>query len=557
MLNPGTLLSQRYEIQSVLGQGGMGAVYLATHQALGGKRVAVKEMELKGLSKQELEQAVKQFNKEASLLANLDHPNLVQVTDYFGESGKHYLVMAYVKGETLQQKLKKHGRPFTWDVVKKYTEPLVEVLHYIHTQDPPILFRDLKPSNIMIEDSGRLRLIDFGIARTAQAGDKTSTFLQGTGTSGFSPIEQYGGGQSTDQRSDIYALGATMYYLLTGKIPPDAVARISQGKELIPPSKLHPGLPSGVDDLIVNSLGLRQQERQSTMAEFRQQMLAIQSGMDMEGATEDFGSLPAVGASTKQTPDTRTAPPESSQQKQASQAIIVETFPTAHNQPKQNNTPWLVGLGSMAVAAIAIVSMIVNNIPKDPTASPSPGNNDAAISRSVDASTQPKATMGSHATSKVETVELKPTKVIRSTKTKPKKNYIDTSKPLVIKKKPNPKVSQLKPNKKKPTTKSYPTAKKSYPTAKKSYPTAKKTTAPAAQPKPAVRTEQPVATARPKRPNPAGQRPRFPQPPPGHPPPPVDANGNPLPPHMWRPGANGPGGARPGGAGKKPGGSMW
>jgi serine/threonine protein kinase len=93
-------------------------------------------------------------------------------------------------------------------------------LHYLHTQNPPILFRDLKPSNIMIEESGRLRLIDFGIARTALAGDKTSTFLQGTGTSGFSPIEQYGGVQSTDQRSDIYALGATLYYLLTGKIPP-------------------------------------------------------------------------------------------------------------------------------------------------------------------------------------------------------------------------------------------------------------------------------------------------------------------------------------------------
>ena len=149
MLTPGTLLSSRYRIQSVLGQGGMGAVYLAEMEALGGKKVAVKEMELKGFSREELAQAVQQFNKEASFLANLDHPNLVPVTDFFIEGEKHYLVMAYVKGETLQQRLKRYGRPFNWEQVKEWAEPLVEVLHYLHTQNPPILFRDLKPSNIL------------------------------------------------------------------------------------------------------------------------------------------------------------------------------------------------------------------------------------------------------------------------------------------------------------------------------------------------------------------------------------------------------------------------
>jgi serine/threonine protein kinase len=357
----------------------MGAVYLAEMEALGGKKVAVKEMELKGFSREELAQAVQQFNKEASFLANLDHPNLVPVTDFFIEGEKHYLVMAYVKGETLQQRLKRYGRPFGWEQVKEWAEPLVEVLSYLHNQNPPILFRDLKPSNIMLEESGRLRLIDFGIARTAQAGDRTSTFLQGTGTSGFSPIEQYGGGQSTDQRSDIYALGATLYYLLTGKIPPDAVARISQGKELIPPSQLQPALPKELDALLEKSLAVKQHDRHASMAEFRNQMQAIT--LDTEGATEDFGVLPAVGSTANTVP--REAEPSA-----GPASIKIEMFPTAPASAKRTHsyTPWFVGFGSLALAGLTIAGVVGKFIvtgpataATDPTPSPT-----SAITRAVD-----------------------------------------------------------------------------------------------------------------------------------------------------------------------------
>ena len=118
MTEPGEVLADRYKIESVLGQGGMGAVYLATMEALGGKKVAIKEMELRGLNSKELEAAVEQFRSEAKILAHLEHPNLVAVTDFFVEADKHYLVMAYVSGETLQQRLRQRGRPFSWGQVQ-------------------------------------------------------------------------------------------------------------------------------------------------------------------------------------------------------------------------------------------------------------------------------------------------------------------------------------------------------------------------------------------------------------------------------------------------------
>lgn len=556
MLKNGTLLSSRYTIESVLGQGGMGAVYLATMEALGGKKVAVKEMELKGFSADELAQAVQQFKKEASFLANLEHPNLVQVTDFFVEGEKHYLVMAYVTGETLQQKLKRHGRPFNWSQVMPYAEPLVDVLHYLHTQDPPILFRDLKPSNIMIEDSGRLRLIDFGIARTAQAGDRTSTFLQGTGTSGFSPIEQYGGAQSTDQRSDIYSLGATLYYLLTGKLPPDAVARISQGKELIPASKIHPGLPPGIDELLHKALAVRQQDRHATMADFKRDMLSIQAdGIDNEGATEDFGELPKVGESTKTPPPTNPANQES---KPA--AIKIEMFPTvAQKSESHSYTPWLIGAGSLAVASLAIMAMVMNYMPQDPSSQPSPKPDNITQAAQTDSVVPPPPTEKRQVIDLAEPKrKAKEPETTQKTPVRPRPSYI---KPLE-----KPLSESVKPQQKPKPTKTRTAATKPRPslggnkyptTSSKNYPTAKPKTEekpverqPVSQPvrQPVVSTSQPVAE-KPSQP----QIEYYPAPPPG-----VELrkgpDGRPLPPHM-QPRPPGPGGPRgPGGPALEPGG---
>ena len=288
MLEPGESLSGRYRIERVLGKGGMGAVYLGVMESLGGKKVAIKEMEFTGEGHRTKDQALEQFRTEASFLAHLDHPNLVQVTDFFAEGDKHYLVMAYVQGQTLQQRIEELQRPLDWAEMKPRVEALLDVLGYLHAQNPPIIFRDLKPSNVMIEASGQLKLIDFGIARTAQPGQETCTFLKGTGTSGFSPIEQYGMGESTDQRSDIYAFGATVYYLLTGKVPPDAVKRVSSGKALKPPSHWNPGIPAYLDGILARCLGVRQNDRYNTVGEIQRELKLVQDTMSETADTIDM-----------------------------------------------------------------------------------------------------------------------------------------------------------------------------------------------------------------------------------------------------------------------------
>jgi serine/threonine protein kinase len=310
VLTVGESLSGRYRIERVLGKGGMGAVYLGVMDSLGGKKFAIKEMEFVEQGERTKDQALDQFRKEASFLANLNHPNLVQVTDFFSDSGKHYLVMAYVEGETLQERIERLQKPLDWAEMKPRVEALLDVLDYLHTQNPPIIFRDLKPSNIMIEPSGHLRLIDFGIARTAQPGQETSTFLKGTGTSGFSPIEQYGMGETTDQRSDIYAFGATVYYLLTGKLTPDAVHRVSSGKPLVPPTQLSPSVPSYLDAVLLRCLSVRQSGRYNSIKEIRRELnlvhdartahetLALSEVADMSAYSKDQSLVPGARSSS-------------------------------------------------------------------------------------------------------------------------------------------------------------------------------------------------------------------------------------------------------------------
>ena len=352
MAEPGKALGGgRYRIDSILGQGGMGAVYLAHQEALS-KRVAIKEMELRGLSESELRAAVKQFQSEATFLANLDHPNLVQVTDFFVEEDKHYLVMAYVSGQTLQQKLRVRGKPFSLQQVLEYARPLCDVLTYLHSQNPPILFRDLKPSNIMVEDSGRLKLIDFGIARTSSDGERTSTFLKGTGTSGFSPIEQYGGHQSTDHRSDIYSLGATIYQLVTGQVPPDAVSRISQGAQVQNPSELFPELSTALDAVLIKSLAMNKQERHQSVAEFARALEAAGRGQGDDSETEDLRPLAMVssraapGLGEDLTPTVRSSP-----------NITVELVPTG--APPGSPTQIAAALGGAAVLVLLLGSFLM------------------------------------------------------------------------------------------------------------------------------------------------------------------------------------------------------
>lgn len=214
-LNPDTILAERYIIVKTIGQGGMGAVYMALDSRLSHMTVAVKEMSIRALG-DDSSASIGIFQKEAAMLISLKHPALPVIRDFFsGEQGRWYLVMDYIEGETLSAVARRRGSIPEAEVLE-WGKQLCDILDYLHNQNPPVIFRDLKPSNIMLTPGGEIKLIDFGIARHFQQ-DKTSD-TAAFGSSGFAPPEQYGINQ-TDHRSDIYSLGATLHYLLTGIDP--------------------------------------------------------------------------------------------------------------------------------------------------------------------------------------------------------------------------------------------------------------------------------------------------------------------------------------------------
>jgi len=218
LLTPNAQIGGRYLVIRKLGQGGMGAVYLVSDQRLAGKQYALKEMSDQAIADPaERQAALEAFQQEAAMLAALNHANLPQVTDYFTEGGNQYLVMEYVQGQTLEKKLELAHGPLPEPVVRRYAEQLCDVLVYLHGQHPPIIFRDLKPANIMVLPGDKqIKLIDFGIARHFKPGKSKDT--QAMGTPGYAAPEQYGKGQS-DARTDIYALGATLHHAITGRDP--------------------------------------------------------------------------------------------------------------------------------------------------------------------------------------------------------------------------------------------------------------------------------------------------------------------------------------------------
>ena len=214
-LATGTLLNRRYRIVRLLGQGGFGAVYRAWDLNLN-RPCAVKENTDVSL------EAVRQFSREASLLANLSHPNLPRVTDHFSIPGQgQYLVMDYIEGEDLREMVEKSFEPLPEEQVLPWIIQVCDALSYLHSLPQPIIHRDLKPANIRITPQGKAYLVDFGIAKIYDPQLHTTSGAKAL-SPGYSPPEQYGQGR-TDARSDVYALGATLYTLLTSQRPPDSV----------------------------------------------------------------------------------------------------------------------------------------------------------------------------------------------------------------------------------------------------------------------------------------------------------------------------------------------
>ncbi len=208
-----TLLHKRYLIQRLIGQGGMGAVYLAKDLKEQGELCAIKEMSLTLVPPEEKEQAIQNFKIEAKILLALKHSNVPYLKGFFFQNRRYFLVMEFINGSTLEDLLERDG-PFPERRVLVWAEQLCDVLAYLHSQNPPIIFRDMKPGNVMVMDDDRLKLIDFGIARFFRPARSSDTQI--LGTPGFASPEQYGNAQ-TDERSDIYSLGITLFQLLTNK----------------------------------------------------------------------------------------------------------------------------------------------------------------------------------------------------------------------------------------------------------------------------------------------------------------------------------------------------
>ncbi len=268
LMPPKTLLKQRYRILSTVGKGGMGAVYEAEDLDLGDRLVAVKEMSQHSLTTPaELAAAAENFKREAHMLARLHNQHLPSIHDYFTENGRWYLVMSFIPGETLLRYLQQKGGRLPVEEVLHIGIELCEVLGYLHSQQPPIIFRDLKPSNIMRTPDGQIYLIDFGIARHFKPGQMRDTAI--FGSLGYAAPEQYGTSQTTP-RSDIYSLGVILCQLLTGLRPsvaPFTTASLASSDAIIPPA---------LETLVMSMQEADEDLRPQSMQEVRQELLQIE-----------------------------------------------------------------------------------------------------------------------------------------------------------------------------------------------------------------------------------------------------------------------------------------
>jgi serine/threonine-protein kinase len=274
-LNSEVRLRGRYKLTHIVGEGGMGSVYRAEDLRLPGRLCAIKEIQFDPqMSQRMLEQLQEQFLNEASILAQLDHPHLPKVSDYFSENQKDYLVMDFVPGQDLSELLKaslSNGELLDEELVINWTMQLLEAVEYLHSQDPPVLHRDIKPANIKLTPDNRIKLVDFGLVKVMAADDvRTITVVQGRGTALYTPLEQYGGeSDHTDVRSDIYALGASLYHLLTGQKPPSAKERFLRPTLLRRPRELNPRIPHAVEEAMLWALDMHPEERPPDAVTFR------------------------------------------------------------------------------------------------------------------------------------------------------------------------------------------------------------------------------------------------------------------------------------------------
>lgn len=239
MVPVGTVIDGKYKILNQIGQGGMSVVYLAMNEKAN-KTWAVKEVRRDGMRDSQV--VCQGLLRETELLKKLRHPSLPSIVDVIDGEGVFFIVMDYIEGISLEARLKEQGPQAQEDVIA-WGKQLCGVLGYLHRLEPPIIYRDMKPSNVMLKSDGSVTLIDFGTARELKDQGRTDDTVC-LGTPGYAAPEQWGGRGQTDARTDIYCLGASLYYLLTGKNPSEPPY------EMLPLRQVRPGLSGGLEAVL-------------------------------------------------------------------------------------------------------------------------------------------------------------------------------------------------------------------------------------------------------------------------------------------------------------------
>ena len=263
-----------YRVKRLVGGGGMAWVYQVERLSTGAEQSgsppslwALKELRPQTEDSETQQHARTLFNQEATLLSQLDHPNLPQVIDFFEDRGRAYLVMEFIWGESLEKRISRANSPLMEREVLRWAVQICTVLEYLHSRRPPIIFRDLKPSNVMVNNAGVIKLVDFGIARTYKEDKLQDTIA--LGSENYAAPEQWGEAQ-TDARSDIYGLGATLYHLLAN-IPPSPAFLPSEPE---PVDSLNPALSAQAAEIVAKAMQRDRADRYQSASEMRQAILA-------------------------------------------------------------------------------------------------------------------------------------------------------------------------------------------------------------------------------------------------------------------------------------------
>jgi len=331
MMEPNSVLQSRYLIVRKLAQGGMGAVYQATDQRFG-STVALKQMLVSG------EHLRKAFEREARLLNGLRHRALPVVSDYFSEGDGVFLIMQFIPGEDLMARLEENNGPFAYSQVMTWADQLLDALDYLHTHEPPVIHRDIKPQNLKLTPRGEVILLDFGLAKGSTgltaAGGSSDSLLGYTPT--YAPLEQIQG-SGTDPRSDLYSLAATLYHLVTGTAPADALTRTSAlvsglPDPLRPANQLNPEVPAAVADVMMQAMTLNRDHRPTSATEMRNALKhAGQRPAASGSSTAVSQSAAAKGSKSGQAVDEATVirSPQSGAAKGAGAQAIAESKPAS------------------------------------------------------------------------------------------------------------------------------------------------------------------------------------------------------------------------------------